>query len=109
MRGRRVGHSRLGTRHGLIGDNAITGAGGSGISVDSRETPADDGAEGYGLQISSGADRLHIHGNRVRDTSNNGLNITGTTTEVFRYGNDLRGSSLSDGSSDPVTSPTDLT
>lgn len=40
---------------------------------------------------------------------NTGLNITGTTTEVFRYGNDLRGSSLSGGSSDPVTAPTDLT
>ncbi|MFB8763853.1 right-handed parallel beta-helix repeat-containing protein [Nocardiopsis alba] len=139
-----TGISQLGTRHGLIGDNAITSAGGSGISVDSRETPAAtgadvtvsrntitdagnngihilsgrdltladnriDGAEGYGFQISSGAGRLHIHGNRVRDTGNNGLNITGTTTEVFRYGNDLRGSSLNDGSADPVTAPGDLT
>ncbi|GHD32386.1 hypothetical protein GCM10007147_35940 [Nocardiopsis kunsanensis] len=37
------------------------------------------------------------------------LNIIGTTTEVFRYGKGLRESSLSDRSSGPVTSPTDLT
>ena len=36
-----AGISRLGTWHGLIGDNATTGAGGAGILVDPRETPAD--------------------------------------------------------------------
>ncbi|MDA8370639.1 MAG: right-handed parallel beta-helix repeat-containing protein [Nocardiopsaceae bacterium] len=68
-----------------------------------------DGAQNYGFQISSSADRLHIHGNRVRDTGNTGLSITGTMTNVFRYGNDLRGATLNDASADPVTTPTDLT
>ncbi|MFW5420870.1 right-handed parallel beta-helix repeat-containing protein [Nocardiopsis sp. CNT-189] len=49
---------------------------------------------GYGVQVSSSADHVTAHGNRIRGTGSAGLNITTSITNVKIYSNDARGSTI---------------
>ncbi|WP_431772175.1 right-handed parallel beta-helix repeat-containing protein [Streptomyces cucumeris] len=73
----------------------------------------------YGIRVSTNASSIHITGNKTRPNGSgneaiNGLSITSACTNIARYGNDWRGSqftggALSDGSTSPQTSASDLT
>ncbi|MEU1805831.1 right-handed parallel beta-helix repeat-containing protein [Streptomyces sp. NPDC019937] len=73
----------------------------------------------YGIRISTNASSIHLTGNKTRPNGSgneaiNGLSITNACTLIARSGNDWRGSqftggALSDSSTSPTTSATDIT
>lgn len=117
------------THTSLVG-NSIREPGGNGILVqDGSDIHLRDNyikspgratnATYYGIRVSTAASSVSLSGNKTRPHGSgneaiNGLSVTNTCTLIHRYGNDWRGSTwtgtaLSDLSTTPNTTATDIT